>query len=78
LRQPYLNRVRVAAGQGVPMLPPARLLLRAQRYAAKLFLAHYHEVAYKDFFKKPPPLPYAIAYLGHAHKIEPPNQPSGM
>lgn len=53
-------------------LPPARIHLRAKRYAVKLFLAHYHEVAYIDRFGKKPPLPYAIAHLGHAHIIERP------
>lgn len=53
-------------------LPPGRLDLRARRYATKLFLAHWHEVAYKAEFGKEPPLPYPIAHLGHAHKIEVP------
>jgi hypothetical protein len=59
-------------GSGVPMLPPARLDLRAQRYAYKLFLAHWHDVAYRDHFKAEPPVPYPIAHLGHAHRIAPP------
>ena len=29
-----------------------------------------HETAYIDRFGKEPPLPYPIAILGHAHKIE--------
>lgn len=53
-------------------LPPGRLDLRARRYAVKLFLAHWHEAAYKHHYKKDPPLPYPIAHLGHAHKIESP------
>lgn len=53
-------------------LPAGRLDLRAQRYATKLFLAHWHEVAYEAEYGEPPPLPYAIAQLGHAHKIDPP------
>lgn len=53
-------------------LPPGRLDLRARRWAVKLFLAHWHEVAYEDHFGEPPPLPYPIAHLGHAHKIERP------
>ena len=53
-------------------LPPGRLDLRARRYAVKLFLAHWHEVAYIAAFGKEPPLPYPIAHLGHAHKIDPP------
>lgn len=56
----------------VGKLPPAHIQSRAKRYAVKLFLAHYHEVGYKITFGKEPPLPYPIAILGHAHKIEPP------
>jgi hypothetical protein len=48
-------------------LPPAQIHARAKRYAVKLFLAHYHDTAYKLHYKKDPPLPYAIAHLGHAH-----------
>ena len=54
-------------------LPPGRLQLRAQRYAVKLFLSHYHHVRYELTFKQPPPKPYAIAYLEHAHYLAPPN-----
>jgi len=35
-------------------------------------LSHYHEAAYKLHFKKAPPYPFAIAILGHAHKINMP------
>jgi Transposase IS116/IS110/IS902 family len=50
-------------------LPPAHIHARAKRYAVKLFLAHYHEVAYKLHYGVDPPLPYPIAHLGHVHKI---------
>ena len=53
-------------------LPPGRLDLRARRYAVKLFLAHWHEQAYRNHYGTEPPLPYPIAFLGHAHKIESP------
>lgn len=53
-------------------LPAGRLDLRARRYAVKLFLAHYHEVSYWAHYGEAPPLPYPIAILGHAHKIDPP------
>jgi hypothetical protein len=53
-------------------LPPAHLHARAKRYAVKLLLAHLHEVMFKDHYGTEPPLPYAIAHLNHAHKIEPP------
>lgn len=50
-------------------LPAGRLDLRARRYATKLFLAHWHEVAYEAHYGTPPPAPYPIAQLGHAHRI---------
>jgi len=53
-------------------LPPAHIHARAKRYAVKLFLAHYHEVAYRLEYRTDPPVPYPIAILGHAHKIEVP------
>lgn len=50
-------------------LPPGRIDLRARRWAVKLFLAHWHETAYRAHFGEEPPLPYPIAVLGHAHHI---------
>lgn len=57
------------------MLPPARIHARSKRYAVKLFLAHFHHVAYESAFGEPPPKPYVIEHLGHAHYISPPNWP---
>jgi hypothetical protein len=53
-------------------LPPAHIHARAKRYAVKLFMAHLHEVMYVDHYGTKPPLPYAIAHMDHAHKIEVP------
>lgn len=53
-------------------LPPGHIKQRASRWAVKLFLAHLFEVWYRLEKKKEPPMPYPIAILGHAHKIEPP------
>jgi hypothetical protein len=50
-------------------LPAGRLDLRARRWAVKLFLAHWFEVAYEDHHGRPAPLPYPIAQLGHVHTI---------
>jgi hypothetical protein len=61
------------AGSGTQMLPPAHINERSKRYAVKLFLAHYHEIAYEFEFGIKPPNPYAISILGHAHKLEVPN-----
>jgi hypothetical protein len=56
-------------------LPPAHIHSRAKRYAVKLFLAHYHHVAYEVQFGVPPPKPYVIEHLGHVDYIKPPNWP---
>jgi hypothetical protein len=53
-------------------LPPAHIHARAKRYAVKLFLAHYQEMAYRLHYGEAPPNPYPMAILGHAHKINPP------
>ena len=51
-------------------LPKGHIHARAKRYAVKLFLSHWHEVAYREHFKAEPPLPYPISILGHAHHIK--------
>jgi hypothetical protein len=56
-------------------LPPARLHLRAQRYAVKLFLAHFHHVLHEVELGTPPPKPYVLTHGGHAHYVGPPNWP---
>jgi Transposase IS116/IS110/IS902 family len=56
-------------------LPPAHVHARAKRWAVKLFLAHWHEVAYRVHFNAAPPKPYVLEYLGHAHPIVVPNWP---
>ncbi len=56
-------------------LSPGQIQQRAERYAAKLFLAHWHEVAYRHRFGEMPPNPYPIAILNHSHRIEVPNYP---
>lgn len=53
-------------------LPDGHIHARAKRYAVKLFLAHLHEVWYREEYGIAPPAPYPIAHLGHAHKKEPP------
>ena len=56
-------------------LPDGRLELRAERYAVKIFLSHFHHVMFEDKFGEKPPKPFAIAQLGHAHYIEVPGWP---
>ncbi len=54
-------------------LPPAHVHSRAKRWAVKLFLAHYHHVAWTIAKGVEPPKPYVIGILGHADYIAPPN-----
>jgi len=66
-------------GSGVKMLPPARIQLRSQRYAVKLFLAHLHAVMHQDYYGKPAPKPYVFEKgpnpERHTHLLEPPKLP---
>jgi hypothetical protein len=57
------------------MLPPARIHLRAQRRAVKLFLAHLHEVMYWREYNALPPWPFVFEYGGpqHVHLLDIPN-----
>ena len=54
-------------------LPPARVHLRAQRYAVKHFLADLHCVWFWMENRKLPPAPFPIAHLEHAHYRMPPS-----
>jgi hypothetical protein len=54
-------------------LPPGRIDLRARRVAVKLFLSHWHTVAFYHATGMAPPVPYALAMVGHAHYIPPPD-----
>jgi hypothetical protein len=56
-------------------LPPARIHLRSHRYATKLFLSNYHEVAYFIEHGRLPPLPYIMERDPdiHTHYVGPPN-----
>jgi hypothetical protein len=56
-------------------LPPAHLHARAKRWTVKLFLAHFHQVAYRDRHGTMPPKPYVISQLQHGHEIVCPNWP---
>ncbi len=57
-------------------LPPAHILQRSCRYATKIFLAHWHHVAWESEFGQPPVKPYVFDHLpGHTGYIAPPNWP---
>jgi len=57
-------------------LPPGHLDARAMRWVAKMFLSHYHEVAYRAHYGKNARVPYVLEHVpGHSHRIEVPNSP---
>jgi len=56
-------------------LPPAHIHARAKRWAVKLFLSHWHQIAYEVHFGERPAHCYAVSILGHGHEIPPPNWP---
>ncbi len=77
-RAERMKRLRVEAGQGTPMLPPARIHMRCLRWAVKLFLSHLHHVMYCDFYGREPSAPYPMlrpACGDHRHFIPVPNFP---
>jgi len=51
-------------------LPPAQIDRRAKRWTVKVFLSHLHQVWFEHEFKRPAPVPYALAHLKHEHFIE--------
>lgn len=57
------------------MLPDGQIDAQARRFAVKIFLSHYHAVAYQEFHGKPAPRPYIIEHGGHVHEIAIPNFP---
>lgn len=74
-RPTYLKSVDKGKGNGVPMLPPARIYLRAKRIPVKLFLAHWQHVAWETKFNTAPPRPFVIEHMGHVDYLAPPNWP---
>jgi hypothetical protein len=54
-------------------LPDGNLDRQACNITAKLFLSHLHAVMYWDRYGQPPPKPFAIAILGHAHEVRIPH-----
>ena len=53
-------------------LPAARIHLRAERYAVKMFLSHLFHMLYVDKHGATPPMPYIIEHGGHTHYAPPP------
>jgi hypothetical protein len=56
-------------------LPPAHIHSRAKRYAVKLFVSHWHHVAYEVRYGTAPPKPYILTQEGHVHFLKPPGWP---
>jgi len=48
---------------------------RARRWIAKLFLAHWHHVAWCVEFGEDPPKPYVLTLENHTHEVRAPNWP---
>lgn len=81
-RPKMLRELAGEPGSGVQMLPPARIHLRATRYAVKLFLSHYQHVGHEMLHGQPPAHPYILSREGvdprhrqHTHFLAPPNWP---
>ena len=56
-------------------LPPSHIHARAKRWAVKLFLSHWHAVAYRDRFGVDAPKPYILTQPHHTHDVRCPNWP---
>lgn len=58
-------------------LPPARIHMRAKRYAVKLFLSHLFDVMWWNEYGTAPPKPYILTEAGRHHTqfLAPPNWP---
>jgi hypothetical protein len=68
-----VNKTRKTLETG--KLSDAQIDAQARRFAVKIFLSHYHAVAYQDYHDKPAPRPYIIEHGGHVHEIAIPNNP---
>jgi hypothetical protein len=74
VRTPKHRQGKMYYAQG--KLSPGHIHARSKRYAVKLFLAHYHQVAYELKFGTKPPKPYILTVAGgHTHEINVPNWP---
>ena len=57
-------------------LAPAHIHARAKRYVVKLFLSHWHHVAFESHYEVPPERPYILTQPEHSqHFRGPPNWP---
>lgn len=75
LRNTNIRNVDVRKIYESGKLPDGHVHADAKRRTVKLFLAHYHHVAYEIHYGTPPPKPYIIDRGDHTHVISPPNWP---
>jgi len=71
LAKKYRKETEAYKAYSVGKYPPGRIHAMARRYAVKIFLAHLHGEMCRRILNIEPPMPYAIAHLGHAHLIKP-------
>lgn len=67
------NQTRSKLESGI--LSDAQIDAQARRFAVKIFLSHYHAVAFQAHHGEPAPRPYIIAHGDHVHEISIPNNP---
>lgn len=68
-----VNQTRAKLETG--KLSDAQIDAQARRFAVKIFLSHYHAVAYQAHHGTPAPRPYIIAHGDHVHEIAIPKNP---
>lgn len=66
-----MTRAKLETGK----LSDAQIDAQARRFAVKIFLSHYHAVAYQAHHGTPAPRPYIIAHGDHVHEIAIPRNP---
>ena len=69
-----VKKMRKDPGTYPAMLPPGHIHARSKRWVVKIFLSHLHAKWFQIEFDREAPVPYAIAHLGHAHLISPPDE----
>jgi len=67
------NQTRATLETGI--LSDAQIDAQARRFAVKIFLSHYHAVAFQAHYGEPAPRPYIIAHGDHVHEIAIPGDP---
>jgi len=67
------NQTRATLETGI--LSDAQIDAQARRFAVKIFLSHYHAVAFQAHYGEPAPRPYIIAHGDHVHEIAIPGNP---